>query len=192
MSAKNLGGYLQGGRPETYATGIAIPNPRYMELAQHHGFSIVACGVGQPQQKGRVENGVGYVKKNFLAGHTFTDFAQIQPAAMEWLRNIVNVRKHPQANQRPIDLLAKENLRPLSMQPYDTAVIQEMRVSRTCRIVLDTNTYTVPYRLAVGRVLVKKRPQELLIYHDHQLVATHVRSYGPERTSSMKITSVHC
>lgn len=33
-------------------------HPRYLDLAQHHGFQIRACGVGQPQEKGRVENGV--------------------------------------------------------------------------------------------------------------------------------------
>lgn len=155
----------------------AVPHPRYLELANHFGFGIVACGVRQPQQKGRVENGVGYVKKNFLAGHTFTDFAQVQPAAMEWLRNVANVRKHPQTGQRPIDLLEKEALSPLSPHPYDTGVIEDYRVSSTCRIRLDTNTYTVPYRLADQRVTLKRRPEELLIYHDNQLIATHVRSY---------------
>lgn len=155
----------------------AVPHPRYLEMANHFGFGIVACWVRQPQQKGRVENGVGYVKKNFLSSHTFTDFAQVQPAAMEWLRNVANVRKHPQTAQAPIDLHTKEKLIPLSPQPYDTGVIEDYRVSSTCRIRLDTNTYTAPYRLAVQRITVKRRPQELLLYHNNQLVATHVRSY---------------
>lgn len=155
----------------------AAPHPRYLEMANHFGFGIVACGVRQPQQKGRVENGVGYIKKNFLSGHTFTDFAQVQPAAMEWLRNVANVRKHPQTAQRPIDLHKKEKLIPLSPHPYDTGVIEDYRVSSTCRIRLETNTYTAPYRLAGQRITVKRRPQELLLYHNNQLVATHVRSY---------------
>lgn len=88
----------------------AVPHPRYLEMPNHFGFGIVACRVRQPQQKGHVENGVSYVKKNFLSGHTFTDFAQVQPAAMEWLRNVANVRKHSQTAQAPIDLHEKEKL----------------------------------------------------------------------------------
>ena len=43
-------------------------NPRYQDFADHFGFAIAPCGVGQAHEKGRVENGVGYDKKNFLAG----------------------------------------------------------------------------------------------------------------------------
>ena len=41
-------------------TGQApVFNRRYLDFAQHHGFQIVPCGVGQGQEKGRVEAGVG-------------------------------------------------------------------------------------------------------------------------------------
>ena len=49
-------------------------NPRYRDFADYYGFKIKPCGVGQAHEKGRVENAVGYVKKNFLAGQEFTDF----------------------------------------------------------------------------------------------------------------------
>jgi hypothetical protein len=45
-----------------------IFNPTYLDFANHNGFTISACGVGKGNEKGRVENAVGYVKKNFLAG----------------------------------------------------------------------------------------------------------------------------
>ena len=43
-------------------------NPKYLDFAAHNGFTITPCNVGKGNEKGRVENGVGYVKKNFLAG----------------------------------------------------------------------------------------------------------------------------
>jgi transposase len=43
-------------------------NPKYLDFAHHTGFTIVPCNVGKGNEKGRVENGVGYVKKHFLAG----------------------------------------------------------------------------------------------------------------------------
>ena len=45
------------------AAGSLVLNPRYLDFANHHGFQIRACGVGQPQEKGRVENGVGLCQK---------------------------------------------------------------------------------------------------------------------------------
>jgi transposase len=44
----------------------AVYNPRYLDFARFHGFTIKACNAHAPHEKGRVENAVGYVKKNFL------------------------------------------------------------------------------------------------------------------------------
>jgi transposase len=56
-------------------------NPKYQAFADHYGFTIKACGVGKGNEKERVENGVGYVKKNLLNGLTLGDFSSLQPAA---------------------------------------------------------------------------------------------------------------
>jgi transposase len=40
-------------------------NPRYLDFADHYGFTITPCAIGKGNEKGRVENGVGYVKKTF-------------------------------------------------------------------------------------------------------------------------------
>src|SRR3984893_13347714 len=48
------------------AGAAPVFNPRYMDFARHHGFAIEACNVARGNEKGRVERGVGYVKKNFL------------------------------------------------------------------------------------------------------------------------------
>lgn len=38
-------------------------NPKYLDFSRHWGFEISACNVRSGNEKGRVENGVGYVKK---------------------------------------------------------------------------------------------------------------------------------
>lgn len=53
----------------------------YADFARHHGFEIRPCNVRAGNEKGRVESGVGYVKKNFLNGLEFTDFSAVNPAA---------------------------------------------------------------------------------------------------------------
>jgi len=60
-----------------------VLNPTYADFAAHYGFRIVPCNVGKGNEKGRVENGVGYVKKNFLAGLDIADFSVLNPAAKQ-------------------------------------------------------------------------------------------------------------
>ena len=52
-------------------------NPRYVDFARHYGFEIAPCNVGAGHEKGRVEAGVGYVKKNLLAGLEIADFSHL-------------------------------------------------------------------------------------------------------------------
>jgi transposase len=47
---------------------LPVFHPRYLDLANQFGFTIKPCHVGKGNEKGRVENGVGYVKNNFLNG----------------------------------------------------------------------------------------------------------------------------
>ena len=154
-------------------------NPRYLDFAGHYGFTIVPCAVGKGNEKGRVESGVGYVKKNLLAGLDIPDFKVLPPLAEHWLETVANVRIHGETGKKPVDMLAEEKgiLRPLPVEPYDVAVIKRLRASRQFRVTVDANRYSVPARLAGAGVDVKLYPDRICIYHDGELVARHVRSY---------------
>ena len=159
------------------AAGARVLNPRYLDFANHHGFQIRACGVGQPQEKGRVENGVGYVKKNFLNGLDLTDFQLFNPAARYWLDTVANVRVHGQTHQTPQELFAQEKLRPLHPLPYEAAVLETVRVNSQFRFKVDSNRYSVPCQYASSRLTLKRWPDRLLVYDQDKLVAEHVRRY---------------
>jgi transposase len=110
-------------------------HPKYADCAAHHGFTIVPCNIGKGNEKGRVENGVGYVKKNFLAGLEIPDFRVLNPAARHWLDTIANVRLHGETRQKPTDLWQQErpHLRPLPAHPFDIATVSQLRASRQFR-----------------------------------------------------------
>ena len=161
--------------------GVApVFNPRYLDFARHHGFEIVACNVGRGNEKGRVESGVGYVKKNFLRGLELSDFSAIQAAAQVWLDTVANVRIHGETQRRPIDLFAEErpHLRRPNPHPYDLARTSTTIASSQFRITLDTNYYSVPSSYAHRRLTVKAYPDRVCIYLDNQLIARHPRRYG--------------
>jgi transposase len=154
-------------------------NARYVDFARHWGFTIAPCNVGKGNEKGRVENAVGYVKKNLLNGLDLPDFSAVNPTAKLWLDTIANVRIHGETHRRPVDLLAEDqaHLQPLNPIPYDLGRVISTRASKQFRIALDTNHYSIPAELARTRVTVKAYPDRVCVYHAEKLVARHNRSY---------------
>jgi hypothetical protein len=161
----------------------ALLHPRYLDFARHYGFAVKACGPYKPHEKGRVENGVGYFKKNFLAGLQLSGLDALNAAVRQWLDQVANVRVHGETHQKPLDLfeLEKPKLRPLTVLPYDLATVSTVSVSRRCRVTLDTNHYSVPPRYANTNLTLKAYPDRLCLYHQDQLVAEHPRSYERHR-----------
>ncbi len=161
-------------------TGMApVFNPRYVDYARHHSFEISPCNVAAGNEKGRVESGVGYVKKNFLNGTEFTDFSAVNPAVQAWLNETSNVREHGETHRRPVDLFVEERgfLRNANPNPYDLARVIPLRASSQFRITLDTNRYSVPAEFANLRLTVKAYPERICIYHQDRLIARHLRSF---------------
>jgi transposase len=154
-------------------------NPHYKDFADHFGFAVAPCGVGQAHEKGRVENAVGYVKRNFLAGAELTDFALVNPAARQWLDTVANVRIHGSTKRQPVELFSAEKpqLKPLPAQPYDVGVIRPGRANSQFRVTVDTNTYSVPAEYAGAALTLKLYADHLCLYHQDKLIARHVRCY---------------
>jgi transposase len=154
-------------------------NPKYLDFATHCGFTIAPCNVGKGNEKGRVENGVGYVKKNFLAGLELPDFSALNPAARQWLDTVANVRLHSETREKPVQAWHKERpyLSPLPMHPFDIATVSQVRASRQFRMTLETNRYSVPAHYAGQALTLKTYPDRLCLYHADTLIARHTRRY---------------
>lgn len=157
----------------------AIYHPRYVDFAGHYGFEISACNVGAPNEKGRVENGVRYVKSSFLNGMDPEQYSGVNPAVRHWLDTIANARVHSTTHERPIDRFKTEKplLRALPTAPYDVGVSRVVSATNQFRVTLDTNRYSVPSEYASRRLQMRVYPDHLVVYHDGNLIAEHPRSY---------------
>ena len=154
-------------------------NARFLDFANHYGFTIIACAVGKGNEKGRVENGVGYVKKNFLNGLELPDFRAMNPAAQYWLESIANVRIHGETKKQPRELFKEERpiLGVLPDIPHDIGTVHTLRASNRFRVSFEANRYSVPSEFASQRVTLKAYPDRLCIYHHNNLIASHIRCY---------------
>lgn len=161
-------------------TGEApVFNPHYLDFAQTLGFSIAACNVGAGHEKGRVESGVGYVKKNFLGGLEIPDFSMLNPAARVWLDTVANVRVHGETRERPVDRFEAERAQLHVLPPSDPDIgtVHTVRASNRFRVTFETNRYSVPAEYASQRLTLKAHPDRICVYHQETLIARHRRSY---------------
>ena len=156
----------------------ALFPPRYLDLAAHYGCQPVACHGRKANEKGRVENGVGYVKENFLNGLDIPSFAAVNPAALQWRDTVANVRLHGETHRKPIDLFAEEKprLKPLPILPCDGAVVRPIGANACCHVIFDTHRYSVPHLYASQKITLKLDPDQRLLFHHEKLIATHPRS----------------
>jgi transposase len=156
-----------------------VLNARYADFARHHAFQIAPCNVRAGNEKGRVESGVGYVKKNFLNGLQLADFSAVNPAAQSWLAEVANVRIHGETHRQPLELFQEEraHLKAPNEHPYDLARVLSLRASSQFRLSFEANRYSVPAEYAGRRLTVKAYPDRLCVYHQDTLVARHTRSF---------------
>ena len=171
-------------------------HPRYLDFAAHYGFAPVACNVRKPNEKGRVENVIDYIKTNFLAGHQINDYQSLQTAANTWRDNIANKRTHRTTNKVPQDHYEQEEkacLLPLRQETYDCGVDHYPRQSKDNRVIYQTNQYSLPPNQS-NPIRLRAYPDQILLYNaTNQLIATHPRHYGkhkdtedPQHTQALK------
>jgi transposase len=76
--------------------GQVVWNKRFRDFADYYGFVPLACQPYRAQTKGKVENGIRYVKGNFLLGLDVAQMTleELNGEALRWLRETADVRVH--------------------------------------------------------------------------------------------------
>ena len=168
------------------ADGTIHWQPRYLDFARYYGFSPRACRPYRAQTKGKVENGVKYVRGNFWPGLEFDDLADLNGQVWNWLDGVANVRCHGTTGEVPFIRLAHETLQPLAGKPdYDTSLVCHRRSAKDCLVSYEGNRYSVPAAYAQQRLLLKETEGgELLICTlDGRELARHAVLTGHRRQS---------
>jgi hypothetical protein len=179
----------------------------YRRLALHYGFLISPTRPATPQHKGKVESGVHYVQRNFLAGQEFVDIDTGNARLKIWVGEVAGVRTHGTTRQAPLRLFhdyEQAALQPLPATPFTLHQIKPVRVHPDCHVTLDGSYYSVPYRY-IGQQLDAYVSEHLIELYDRvDLVVTHVRSmrpgqwqtrledYPPEKAAYLLQTPQYC
>lgn len=147
---------------------------RFLDFALHYGFRPVVCTPYRPRSKGKVEAGVGYIKKNFCPGREFADLMDLNNQLQDWLLTVANVRMHGTTRTRPLDQLAEEQLRLLPLELFPTAVRFHRQVSSDGYLSYQGVLYSVPWRFAGGQVEIEEQARgHLRIWWHGEPIAEH-------------------
>ena len=156
-------------------------NEKYMELAAHYGFEIIACNVRQPQEKGIVEKHVDYTRRNFIKGRYLEPFEMLNPDVRDWLDNVANVRIHGTTQKQPVHLHKEENLKPLPIHPYDYSRCKKVTADMQYRVRFDANKYSVPAEYAFKELNLVADENRVTFWYNGNCIADHLRCFGSKQ-----------
>jgi transposase len=121
-------------------------NPTFAYAALELGFTAEVCWAYSPNQKGAVENLVGWVKGSFFKQRRFHDMEDLTEQLHQWLHEVNTQRPNRATNQIPAERMEQERkrLRPLRIAPEDLALHVPIQVGPTATVFYDGRGYAMP------------------------------------------------
>ncbi len=179
-------------RPKTIALkwskdGVVTQwNPLFANVALDLGLGVELCWPHRPEQKGAVENLVGWVKGSFFKPRRFLDEDDLRRQLAEWHVEVNEHRPSRATDVVPAVRLVEERvrLRPLKVEPAQLALREPVVVGPTGYVRHDTHLYSMPPD-ALGV------PGTLYLYRDRvrivcgRFVAVHERLHERKATATL-------
>lgn len=149
----------------------------YRRFAAYYSFRPVPCRVYHANGKGKVESGIGYVKKNFFKGRKFDSGKVLDKQLSQWNEK-ANKRIHGTTRKVPSHVFEAEEIKKLRLLPDERFKMPRAgtrRVYHDCHIYVDYNYYSVPYQYVGKDVEINLTDDFLKISYDNEDIAIHKR-----------------
>ncbi len=154
--------------------GIAY-NRTLLECARHYGFLPKACRAYRPQSKGKAERPFRYVREDFFLARSFRNLDDLNAQLRQWLDEVANLRVHATTRRVVVEHFVEErpSLKPLPAGPFQATLRLERRTTRDGMVSVGGNLYSVPDSTRRRAVEVHLLADELRIFEENRLVASH-------------------
>lgn len=156
-------------------------NEAFLDFLRPFGITPEACNIRAPNEKGKIENSIKYLRNNFWPLRSFTGLEDVNQQVLSWLNTTANQRHHQTTGQKPADRLDKSALRPLPEPLPAYRETETLTVYKDFGIRFDNNIYTVPPRLVGKKVTLKADSRTIWIYYKDKQVATHVSTWQKKK-----------
>jgi transposase len=161
-------------------------NPVFAYAMLEMGIGVELCWPSQPQQKGAVENLVGFVKSSFFKVRRFHDEEDLEQQLLEWHQEVNEERPCRATGVIPVVRLAEEaaRLRPLKVRPEDLALRIPVYVGPTGTALHDGHPYSMPPEaISMPGTLYLYADRVRIVAGRHEVV--HPRKFVPHQGSTL-------
>ncbi|HSD90996.1 MAG TPA: IS21 family transposase [Kofleriaceae bacterium] len=161
-------------------------NPTFGAVALDLGLGVELCWPHSPEQKGSVENLVGWVKGSFFKQRRFVDKDDLLCQLAEWHEDVNTKRPSRATRVIPAERLAEEKprLRALRVKPGELALRIPAHVGPTGYVVHDTHPYSMPPdALGLPATLYLYRDRVRIVAGRHS--AEHERKFARDESSTL-------
>jgi transposase len=148
------------------------------------GVGIEVCWPARGNQKGSVENLVGWVKGSFFKVRRFWDDQDLREQLAAWHAEVNTEIPSRATGVLPVTRLAEERarLRPLKIAPKDLALRIPIHVGPTATVLHETHVYSMPPEaIGINGTLFLYPDRVRLVAGDHE--AIHPRLWKPGERS---------
>jgi len=161
----------------------AKPQDRYHALSAHYAFQMNFCNPGKGNEKGLIENLVGWSRKNMFVPVPRVE--SIEELNQKLYESCLEYRKH-KIKGRTLTVgqmyeIEKSVLMPLPPYTYDPSKGTTPRVNEYSLVRFDRNSYSVPVKYVGKEVSVKGFGNEIRIFSKGYEIARHDRMYGRDK-----------
>ncbi len=158
----------------------AKPQNRYLSFSAHYAFSLDFCNPSKGNEKGLVENLVGYSRRNFFV--PVPKAATVEALNQQLWDDCLLYRDnhHIKGREHPVKDMYQEEcsfLNPLPSFRFDTSKTVVAGVDDFSTVRYEKNYYSVPTQYLRKEVTVKGYGNKVSIYYKNNLIASHIRSY---------------
>lgn len=153
----------------------------YARMLSYYGSSPVPCKVRRPEEKGKVESGIKYVKGSLLKALESRQLDKARKELRDWVENICNQRIHGTTRKVPrheFENMEKGLLTPLPVKRYEVPFLCKRIVNTYSHVSYKYNFYSVPYKY-VGQEVSLKATSCLLYIFDKELNEIAVHAINP-------------
>lgn len=152
-------------------------NAAFLTFLRPFGVTPVACNPGAPHEKGKVEAGVKYVRRNFLPLRRFANLDDVNRQVARWLDTVANVRIHQSTGKMPTERFEQVKLRPLPNPLPDCRQTLSALVHKDFAVRFDANTYSTPPWAIGKQVTIKADSAFVSIYLGEKRIGVHPRCW---------------
>lgn len=153
----------------------------YKDFAYYYGFRPHPCRVRKPNDKGKVESGIKYVKRNFFLGRKFKDSDDVDRQLRNWMDNTCNQRIHGTTRKIPrevFELEERQKLKELPEQEFNMLKVGTRKVYHDCHIFVDYNYYSIPFEYIGKEVEIEMGKDLLRAHYQGRQIALHTLLKG--------------